>query len=168
MVIMLRRALAAALLALAGCGPAIEVGQSFDPGEVAYIKRPGAASVTGQAFFRQRGGGVVTCAGYDVVLAPAGGYAKEFVTRAFGSVQGGAIPVVMMPKVQHPAAFSEFQRKATCDAEGDFEFRAVPDGDYYIFSGILWEVPNQIIPEGGALAEFFRVSGGRSVRVIVN
>ncbi|MFY0635484.1 MAG: hypothetical protein JXQ91_16860 [Vannielia sp.] len=160
--------LALPLLWLAGCGPAIEVAKPFSAREVDYVKRPGSATVTGQAFFRQRGGGVVTCAGYNVLLVPAGGYAKEFVTRAFGNVQGGSIPVILMPKIKHPPAFAEYQRKATCDAEGDFEFRAVPNGDYYIFSGILWEVPNQIIPEGGALAEFFRVSGGRSERVIVN
>lgn len=153
---------------LAACGGTIEVSEPFNANEVAYIKKSGRANISGQAFFRQRGGGVVTCAGNDVGLIPAGRYTKEFITRGFGNVNGGTIPAILAPQVKHPAEFSRFQRKTVCDAEGDFEFRGVANGDYYVTTIVLWEVPGQIIPEGGALAKFVRIRGGQSQRVIVN
>ncbi|RVT87025.1 hypothetical protein DXV76_02755 [Rhodobacteraceae bacterium CCMM004] len=157
-----------ALAALAGCGGTIEMATPFDAREVAYVTRSGAADVTGQAFFRQRGGGVVTCAGEEVALIPAGAYMREFVTKGFGRVEGGTIPAIMAPQVSHPPEFAQYRRTATCDAEGDFEFRNVANGDYYVTSIVLWTVGDQIIPEGGALAKLVQIRGGRDQRVIVS
>lgn len=153
---------------VAACGGTIEMNEPFNSSEVSFVNRSGSAQITGQAFLRQRSGGVVTCAGNDVALIPAGAYAKEFITRAFGDVRGGRIPAIMAPQVQHPPEFGALQRRTTCDAEGDFEFRDVANGDYYISTILLWEVPGQIIPEGGALTELVQVRNGRNQRVLVN
>ena len=140
----------------------------FSTKEVAFINKSGPATISGQGFFRQRGGGVVTCAGEEVNLIPAGQYAKEFITKSFRNVNGGVIPVIMAPQVQHSPEFSKFQRKTQCDAQGNFEFKNVANGEYYVATKVLWQVGNQILPEGGALAELVRVQGGQSQKVVLN
>lgn len=45
--------------------------RGFDAAEVAYIRE-------GNAFLRQRGGGIVTCAGETVRLVPLGSFAKGY------------------------------------------------------------------------------------------
>ena len=79
-------------LLTAGCsGRVIETTVPFNPKEVAFINQRGAADIEGQAFFRQQGGGVVTCAGEEVMLVPAGQYATERMSQIYGDVNGGRI-----------------------------------------------------------------------------
>lgn len=160
--------LMASLALLAACGAPVEVQAPFDAREVAYISSRGPATVSGQAFMRQNGGGVVTCAGETVHLIPAGAYTKEFMTKAFRSPQGGRIPAIMAFQTDHPAEYGRLQRRTTCDAEGDFEFQGVANGEYYVTSVVLWQVGDSFIPEGGALAKYVRVSNGNSQRVLLN
>ena len=64
-----------ALLFLSACmasmPPKHSMVSSFDPSEVEWFSSRGANSVYGSALIRQRGGGVVTCAGRSVSLTPA-------------------------------------------------------------------------------------------------
>lgn len=165
---MKRFAIIALFSLISGCGVPIEVAAPFDKNEVAYIHQQGSATLTGQAFLRQNGGGVVTCAGSKVALLPAGAYTKEFVTKAFGNVQGGKVNALQVSQINHPDGFTKQRRETICDAEGDFEFKNVANGDYYVASIVTWNVGGSIIPEGGGLIKFVRISGGRSQRLLLN
>lgn len=59
-------------LLVAGCStrPEVDLTRYANPAEVAPYNALGPASIEGQAFLRQRGGGVVTCAGEKVELVP--------------------------------------------------------------------------------------------------
>lgn len=163
---MLLRAALMFLTLLAACAP-IEVETPFDAREVAFVQRPGTAVVEGQAFLRQRGGGVVTCAGAGVVLVPAGGYATEYFTKAFGRRAGGlAGPLTGAPS-SVPPDFVTYALKGQCDAGGNFAFSRVPAGEYYLISQVTWTVGNNIIPEGGVIGRRISVAQGSRQRVLL-
>ncbi|SLN19906.1 hypothetical protein ROJ8625_00696 [Roseivivax jejudonensis] len=159
----------ASMLALAACVQTIETTTPFDPNEVAFINQRGAADITGQAFLRQAGGGVVTCAGEQVQLIPAGTFAKERLSQLYGSVQGGRIGTMVGASQENvDPRYLEMVRTSQCDAEGDFEFRNVANGDYYVLSGVRWTVPGSYIPEGGSMAKLVQVRSGQDQRVLLN
>ena len=149
-----------------GCAP-IEVATPFDTKEVSFVTRAGSAVVDGQAFLRQRGGGVVTCAGSGVALIPAGGYATEYFTKAFGRREGGiAGPLTGAPSTVSPD-FTKYVLKSQCDAGGNFAFSRVPAGEYYIMSQVTWTVGDNIFPEGGVVGKRIRVTAGSRQRVLL-
>lgn len=159
-----------AALAVSGCmGRPIETTVPFNAQEVAYINQSGAADVEGQAFLRQQGGGVVTCAGETAFLIPAGQYATQRMTQIYGNLQGGKVAVSQGSSGENlDPNYEKMMRKATCDAEGDFTFNNVANGDYYVATAVTWTVGNAFVPEGGLLAQRISVRGGRSTRVLLS
>jgi hypothetical protein len=159
------------LVAMLGAcvGTEIEVVSPFVPAQAAYVNHRGAASVRGQAFMRQLGGGVVTCAGEKVRLIPATAYTRERITKLYGNPQGGRINVYQGTSGKNlPPAYFKYMRQSICDAEGNFEFNGVADGTYYLVTRIVWMVPGSYLAEGGGVAKRVTVKGGRSVRVILS
>ncbi|MWD27716.1 hypothetical protein E0K89_009540 [Aquicoccus sp. SCR17] len=152
---------------LAACAP-MAIATPFRAEEVRGIKRDGRARIEGQAFLRQRGGGVVTCAGSGVLLIPAGGYATELFTRVWGNPEGGVAGTFVMGPKTLPPGFLEYTRQSRCDAEGDFVFERVPDGTYFVASQVTWTVPGSYLPEGGVVGRRIAVRGGRSQRVLIS
>ena len=133
--------LAAAILA--GCAtttPPVKLTTIFNPDEVAFINEEGDNTINGSAFMRQRGGGVVTCAGSNVILIPSGAYAQERMNMLYGDItlpgfnpgRGGQIPP------QNPE-YWRFMRHTLCDAEGKFTFSKVSSGRYFIVTSVAWE-----------------------------
>ncbi len=158
-----------ALISGACVGTEIEVASPFVPAQAAYVNQRGAASVRGQAFMRQLGGGVVTCAGEKVRLIPATAYTRERITKIYGNPEGGRINVYQGTSGKNlPPAYFRYMRQSICDAEGNFEFNGVADGTYYLVTRIVWMVPGSYFAEGGGVAKRVTVKGGRSVRVILS
>lgn len=158
-------------LLLSACfSPQVNIDTPFDPAASAYVTRNGSGTITGQAFMRQMGGGVVTCAGSEVTLVPATGYFVEAITETFGASEGGRIGVLQRPQVNGTDPRASSARRATvCDAQGNFTFRQISSGEYYVLADVTWYAPtNQIIPEGGSLAKRIRIQGGETVQVILN
>jgi hypothetical protein len=78
---------------LVGCAELTKVpGGSFDPRGAAHIHQEGNNTITGEAFLRQNGGGVVTCAGYDVRLVPNTPYASKRMYVIYGNCNYRWIP----------------------------------------------------------------------------
>lgn len=168
-----------ALAMLAGCTlpppppppPPIEL-TAFNPDEVAFIRERGNITINGSAFLRQRGGGVVTCAGSIVSLIPAGKHARErmeilYDSDAF-SVRGLSMSEELAQIAKSntksrthladdpPRGFPEesleylqYRRETRCDAEGKFKFPNVSAGTYFITTSVEWTVGYK--PQGGTL-----------------
>ncbi|MDP3862451.1 MAG: hypothetical protein Q8Q63_12800 [Phaeovulum sp.] len=161
-------ALAVAAL-LAGCAIGFEVATPFNAAEVAYINRSGPAKITGQAFTRLPNGLVITCAGTDVQLVPAGSYAKERIASLYGTAGGGRMSVAQPISVANsPPEYATMRRVAICDAGGNFEFAGVADGEYYVMTVVQWVPGPGRVPEGVRMVSLVRVANGQSVRVIMN
>ena len=129
----------------------------------------GTNTVEGSAFLRQRGGDVVTCAGETVSLIPQSAYAAERVLHAFGTTQRAAISLPVELDVPVP----EYERlilESTCDAQGDFVFRNVPDGGYYVWTRVTWEVSMSYgtFMQGGAVMAPVEVAGGEAVSLVIS
>src|SRR5690606_24754371 len=131
----------------------------------------GEGSILGTAFLRQQGGGVVTCAGQDTHLIPITGYATDRLTQIYGSepLIGSTSyrdartmgPVTFVPDIP---AYRESTKVTKCDAQGNFEFANIKDGEYYITTGVVWVVGAR---QGGALATKVKVHNGKSSKVIM-
>ena len=103
----------------------IRVDIPFDTVQAARMLAPGPNKIRGSALLRQRGGGVVTCAGTTVLLIPATAYARERLGYFYGSGETGYIVrndfVIDSPQVD-PGAWNRLQRETLCDAQGYFTF----------------------------------------------
>ncbi|MBL3571810.1 hypothetical protein JMJ94_20355 [Rhodovulum visakhapatnamense] len=145
----------------------VETKNPFDPNAGKYILASGSAQIDGQAFFRQKGGGVVTCAGEQVALAPATPYQQERIQIIYGSVEGGARTTAfgnVPPEIDSRA--EAMSRKSVCDADGNFTFRGLAAGDYYVVTRAVWSIGGA--PQGGLLSKRIRIRPGEKVRAIIN
>lgn len=88
-----------------------------------YLKS-GINTVVGQAFLRQNGGGIVTCAGKTVLLYPAIGI-FDVISRGF--ISAGSDEKALIKETQ-------------CDAQGNFEFYMIPAGNWVIKTNVSWDV----------------------------
>lgn len=157
----------ALLLLLAACAPPpITVTATYNPDEAAFSRQTGSRTVSGQAFLRQAGGNVVTCAGEEVFLTPSTNYARERIAALYGNLSSGYNPITGGRRVttqdQFYTQYRSDSRKTNCDAQGNFLFRDVPPGDYFLLTTVRWIVPrNEYITnqEGGGLMKAVSVRG---------
>src|SRR5208337_5281057 len=85
-----------AFLLLSSCYPPPEpvaMRHQFDPDEYIPYTKLGGAAIIGQAFMRQKGGGVVTCAGSPVLLVPDTPYIEEMFSILSSGRQVAGSPV---------------------------------------------------------------------------
>lgn len=160
-----------AVLGLVGCAaPVLETTVPFDAGEVAFINQRGAATIEGQAFMRQQGGGVVTCAGEEVDLIPVGRFSGQRMQGIYGSTDRGFrsiyAPLQLDTTSAEYQAYEAASRRATCDADGNFRFAGVANGDYFITTGVRWSAGGA--PQGGVLMQRVSIRNGQSQRVLLN
>ena len=165
------------IIALGGCASqrTLTITGTFDPDEVSFSKQKGDNTIHGQAFMRQRGGGVVTCAGSELFLTPSGSYSRERIKAFYGDI---SMPIIkryrfggfgsLLP--DPPADYWATSRQTRCDASGNFTFANVPDGSYFITTIITWYADGgpYAFPEGGALMTPVKVSGGEEKKIVMS
>lgn len=150
----------AVLLALAGSGcatrPAVYI--PYRASELEPYRTPGTAGVKGQAFMRQRGGGIVTCAGNTVSLTPLTSYVRQVrMERDSGNV------VNIDPAAKE--AYLALAKTTQCDAQGNFSFSNVPAGDWLLETRVTWMVGYNA--QGGALSRQFGLTEGNTLEIIL-
>ena len=157
-------------------GCTVDVAGVFDRSTVAYIHARGTNTVEGNAFIRQSGGGVVTCAGEEVSLIPAGEYARERMRVVYGTdVRPAYRPAgffFALKKLSNTGAgrYWEYQRNTKCDSEGRFKFKDVAAGSYFVTTRVLWTAnPGETFPtqEGGSLMAPVQFFGTGKVENVV-
>ena len=132
--------------------------QGFDAAEVSYIHDVGTNRIEGNAFLRQKGGGVVTCAGEAVRLVPLGQFAKRYYRIRYIEKKGAALDVWDAP------AFNEHMRTTRCESDGRFLFTGVAPGDYFIETTVYWHVHSA---QGGDVGYALRVRGDGNINRVV-
>jgi hypothetical protein len=137
---------------------------NFDPAIASYALETGATEVIGSAFARQRGGGVVSCAGNDVWLLPDEPFFAWVVTpvvvrvteSALSLSGGGSSTTREWPIATRLRDTMQYARRSQCDIDGRFRFSDVPRGQYIVATVILWEVGRS--QQGGAAVEAFTIA----------
>jgi hypothetical protein len=136
----------------------------FDESEFAPYAGSGTSTITGQAFQKTQGGDVKYGAGDDVYMVPITSYTREWHDKVL--VQGQNLASAD-PETQ--SKLSQYERHATADAMGNFEFHNIPAGSYYLTCDIEWQYPSQYGLEttGGIVYGEVTVASGESARIIL-
>ena len=135
----------------------------YNPEEVLWSKLDGDSSVSGSAFIRQNGGGIVSCAGFEVLLIPKSTYADERISYLYGNLTGGFNTYKSIDTPDY--RYSSDQRKTICDVDGKFKFTNLPDGIYYVISTVSWMVGNS--NQGARLFQKVDLTSGGHLEVVL-
>lgn len=141
----------------------------FDKEEAEQAMKPGKNKIIGNAFVRQMGGGVVTCAGNVVELIPVTKYSNERLLAIYGNTGEGFVDVYNARSISFTPDDYEYhtiRNKTTCDSQGNFEFENLADGEFFISTGAMWYVGSN--PQGGALMKRVFVNGGETKKIVMS
>lgn len=144
---------------LTGCVTAVPLRNVPTVDELSAYAAPGDRSIAGQAFLRQGGGGVVTCAGEDAVLLPAVPLVEEAMRLWLA---GEEVDASTVPRANVAGSV----RWSTCDAAGNFAFAELPARIYWLVVPVRWSVARE--PQGGMLARRISLEGELEPRVILS
>jgi len=111
--------------------PPTQMQTPFNSAEHRPYLEAGEYSIQGQAFLNQQGGGVVTCAGTEVLLVPA----TTFFREAVNSANSFKTPQTT-EKIDR--SFRTTIRSSQCDAQGNFSFQKIPKGSWFIITEVFW------------------------------
>lgn len=156
----MRALILCAALALTGCvapAPALVLKPITDA-EIAPYRAARTAWVTGQAFLRQQGGGVVTCAGSSIFLMPNIAATRQMLAdmKAGARGQGG---MKLDTKLRGTGA------EGTCNAQGNFRLGPVAPGRYILLTEVSWTVG--YARQGGVLRRDVSVKDGETIEVMM-
>ena len=151
-------------LAYAGCSsrqehvrqsapPFVKIQTKFDYSEHEAYAKPGENGISGQAFLRQEGDSVVTCAGSRVLLLPATDYFREMI----GHIVAGSEP--KPPEKTYPG-LKGMIRRTQCDARGNFSFSEIPDGAWFVLTQVTAR-------RGGVLITEMTLSNGGTIQILL-
>jgi hypothetical protein len=155
-------------LAIAGCAaplPVASITASFDRAQAEQLMRAGPNTIKGSALMRQRGGGVVTCAGTAVQLVPATEYAKERIKAIYASDQRGIAYAARFRLPSAPPGYIANTRTTMCDAQGYFVFDQVANGEFFVTTLVRWVAGNDA--QGGYLMARVAPADGATVNVVL-
>ena len=151
-------------LLMSGCATMRPVVQriQFPVEEYELLQQEGTAIVCGQAFMKTRGGDVKLAAGNEVLLNPVTSYSEQWFEETYLQNKDLSLPDLR---------YRKHILSTIADAEGSFEFKNVPPGEYYLTTRVIWEAPvgyhGSLVPQGGLLAERITVKNGDELRFIL-
>lgn len=131
----------------------------FDPAEAAFIRKEGRATISGQAFLRDKQGhaNVRYAAGEVVRLVPATAYAQARITRFYGG--GKYVPALLAPKSSPDPEYAAYTRTTKAGPTGRFSFDKVAPGRYFLTTQVAWTPKGSLLTEGGAVYDEVTVTG---------
>lgn len=121
-----------ALLVAGGCAsePAYQILTPFHDDDFQLWKQSGPYTISGQAFYKQPSGPVITCAGESVSLMPLTSYNME-LSKLIESGKG------FPPNYEKRA--HKFDKTAMCDASGRFSFEGLPALNWLLITRVSWQ-----------------------------
>lgn len=150
---------------LAGCAqppqPPYQRQAQFIESEYLSYAGKGTGRLSGQAFTKTRGGDVKFAAGNTIYLNPVTTYSKEWFANGIKANRN------MSPPDERAR---EYRREAIADGNGNFEFSDLPAGDYYVATGIFWEVPSGqgLQRTGSNVGEKVTIKDGETTKAVVH
>jgi hypothetical protein len=147
--------------ALAGCSTTfpIQLRSDLTKEELAPYGERGERFISGQAFLRQAGGLVVTCAGETVTVLPA----VDAVEEAIDIWRAG--DEIYTVNLEYPNV-SGSVRWVECDGGGNFIVEGLPAETYWVMVPVRWGVGKKRY--GGMLAERVSLYHGPEERLILD
>ena len=120
------------LVFVGGCasGPAYQILTPFLDDDFRTWTQSGPYTVSGQAFFKQPGGQVITCAGESVALMPLTSYTME-LSKLLET--GHGFPA------NYERRAHKYDHKAMCDGAGKFRFEDMPALNWLLITRVTWQ-----------------------------
>ena len=107
----------------------------FPEAEYSALRTDGNGAISGQVYIEAKGGERVVKQGAKVVLNPVTSYSRQWYETT----------AVMKHHLAPPdAKILVYIKETVTDAEGRFEMRDIPAGEYFLSSGVVWESPKQL------------------------
>ncbi len=103
-------------------------------------------------------GEVRYAAGSEVFLNPVTSYSKQWYHESY---------LRNAPMAEADLRLSDYVVSTQADAEGKFEFKNVPAGEYYLTTTLVWYVPGSYVPQGGAISKPITLEEGQELKVIL-
>lgn len=131
---------------------------AYSQSEFRRYERTGDATLDGQAFLHDQDD-VVPCTGQSVLLFP---HTRSF-ERLVELARMKAHPI--LPETADPR-FNALTRRAVCDTNGNFRFKGLPRGRWYVFTRVRWSAGDMGVVGGDLIGEADTSAG--SGRVILD
>ncbi|RUT72112.1 hypothetical protein D0817_00370 [Flavobacterium cupreum] len=142
----------------------ITIQNSFDDKAVSWFTNTGTGTIKGLAKFKSKNGELRFGPEFRVELMPYSLYTEERLKKIYQNKKSGFIYLEDgVPKFTPDPEGYHKTIKTFCDKEGNFEFKNLPPGDYYIVAFMIWE--NQNVKTGGGLMQKVVLSDGESESV---
>jgi hypothetical protein len=125
--------------------PNVPLDVAYSETEFRRYERPGDATITGQAFLHDQGD-TIACTGQPVLLFP---HTRSF-ERVVELARMDAHP--MLPETTDPR-FNAVTRRTTCDTDGNFTFKGLPRGKWYVFTRVRWSAGDAGMQGGDLIGE---------------
>jgi len=176
------------IASLMGCasGP-IQLAVPFDAKEAKTMLAKGNNQISGKIHFEPDRGHVfaypntvVSCEGNEVTLIPYTDYAREWATKYYGKpVTDLAYKLTHRARDQKFIGYDAFMAqtiKTSCDDSGNFAFKNVADGEYFVMAKVEWKgrdeeiykfafAPEDIDEEDGTVIKKVSVKGNANLKL---
>ena len=148
----------------------------FDEKTIEWSSKEGSSVIFGNSFIRDDMAiqpGPHTCAGYPVNLLPVDKYFEEYLLLHFDNLNNS---FWQRNSQNYDPSFDpdaeKYWQVTTCDSQGNFEFRNLPKGSYWIITAVSYEGgPFRTFPpswKGGWLLKKVSVDGKNNERVVIS
>src|SRR6185312_12802269 len=128
---------------------------AYSESEFRRYERPGDATLSGQALLHDQGD-AIACTGQAVLLFP---HTPSF-ERVVELARMNAHPLV--PQTTDPR-FNAVTRHTTCDTNGNFTFKSLPRGRWYVFTRVRWSAGDAGIQGADLIGEADTSTGAARV-----
>jgi hypothetical protein len=131
----------------------------FEESDLIAYSGSGDSTIIGQAFLKTRGGDVKYGAGNEVVLVPVTPYTQEIHDRV----------IINNERLEPPdQRYYKYRRTTIADGQGNFEFKNIPAGKYFLSCIIKWEVGGRYTyTTGGTAHAGVSIKPGETIKVVL-
>ena len=149
---------------------------TFDAAATKEQLHPGDNTIAGSAFLQMKDGGVTLGSGREVLLFPVNEFSSEWIKHWFGGTSKGFRQSFWgSPKFANiPQEFFDLKKTIVANAKGEFSFKNLADGEYYVVTSITWTITtrqsNGYTTErdgGGHIFQKVAVSGGETQEIVL-
>ncbi|WP_124980470.1 hypothetical protein [Nonlabens xiamenensis] len=118
----------------------IDIKNEFKDEDVKWFKNDGTSSIRGIAKFKSINGDIRFGKEFRIELNPYSAYTKERLNHIYKNDDSGYVNIESgIPKFNPDPEGYHQTRKVMCDENGEFEFKNLPEGDYYVIAFMLWD-----------------------------
>jgi hypothetical protein len=139
---------------------------AFRAADFAWSQAPGKGGIDGQLTYGQAGQ-AFTCANASVILTPETPWVRARMMVLYNSDKSAALPAAEVRGRTPPERsqdYSDFVRRATCDAQSHFSFSGLPDGPWFVITVAKPATPGAASRDVAIMRRVV-LRGGKVVRV---